>query len=395
MTDRAASPALQPPPGNPRYPLMDSLRGLGALAVVFAHVYYRFTGAPPGHHGYLDDLHNTIIVVVPIFFALSGFLLFRPFLAALASGRRVPSAIVFYRRRVLRVVPAYWLALTVCAIVFPVAAVGAFSHRWWVFYLFGQSFSLTDNFHGIAVAWTLSVDAGFYLVLPGLAWLVARWAPRIGWERAAWRVVVPMLVLGPVVHTLNTFTFASRDLVVFIQKITYALPGETNHFGVGMALAVLTLRERPPRLAQRPALTWFLAGLVFALIAAFFSFNKPYGNLDFRTRFILNDLLTMVFVVLAMLPAAFDVHPGLPRRVLAWPPLLFVGAVSYGLYIWHFPTGQWLLRHGLGPVQAWDYVPRLVTTYAAVLALALVLATASYYVVEPPFLRLKERRRAP
>ncbi len=373
---------------------MDALRGLAALGIVGVHAYNAIhTRAFPGH-GYLDNLAEGLAIGVPVFFALSGFLLFRPALAALARGARPPGALTFWRRRALRILPAYWVALTLTALLVPDAARGAFSDRWWVFYLFGQSFSLTDNFHGLAVAWTLSVEVCFYLVLPALVALVAVAARRVGWERAAWGLIVPLFLLGPVIHFLNTFEFDSRGLVLFIQKITYALPGETNFFAVGMALAVLSVRERTPPLARRPTLTWSLAGLVFALIALAFCFTHPYGGLDFRTRFVGYDLLATAFTALVLLPAAFDLRPGLPRAVLAWPPMVFVGVVSYGLYLWHVPAETWLLDHGLGPVQAWSYVPRVLVTFLVVGAPSLFLATVSHYVVELPFLRRKDRARA-
>jgi peptidoglycan/LPS O-acetylase OafA/YrhL len=121
------SPAVAPPPGNPRFPLFDSLRGIAVLAVVIFHVAF-ITGAlnvrvAGDVLGVLGD------VGVVLFFVISGFLLYRPFVAARAHGRRPPDPVRYARRRALRIVPAYWVALTVLAI-FP-GVVGPFSRDWW------------------------------------------------------------------------------------------------------------------------------------------------------------------------------------------------------------------------------------------------------------------------
>jgi peptidoglycan/LPS O-acetylase OafA/YrhL len=363
---------------------MDALRGAAALSIVVGHSYGL------GGLRLADALVSGVAISVQVFFALSGFLLFRPMLAALARGEPLPSMRTFFRRRILRVVPAYWVALTLGGLLVPAGVPQVFGHHWWVFYFFGQAYSLTDNLHGLAQAWTLSVEASFYIALPLLASVAAALARRVGWERAAWLVVGPLLAVGPAVHVLNTIHFSSSWLVVFVEKITYGLPGEANFFAIGMALAIVSVRGHTPRLALRPTLAWGLAAGVYVLTAALFGFIKQYGGLDFRTRFIANDLLGMVFTGLALLPATFDFGRGMPGAVLRWRPLVFTGMVSYSLYLWHVPVGVWLLRHGLNGIESWSYLPRTVIGIVAVVAPSLVIATVSYRFVELPFLRRKE-----
>lgn len=373
---------------------MDALRGVAALSIVAGHAYNSLH-TQPAEHGYLDNLAEGLAVGVPVFFALSGFLLFRPYLAALNAGHPLPSMRSFFRRRALRILPAYWVALTVCGLLLPDSAPGVFGDRWWVFYLFGQAYSLTDNFDGLAVAWTLSVEVSFYLVLPMLGGLVAVAARWIGWRRSAWLLVGLLIVLGLSVRVLNTIGFEDRGAVVAIQRIVYGLPGEAGFFAVGMALAIVSVGGPTPRLAGRPSLTWALACGVFLLTAAWFAFTHPYGGLDFRTRFVASHVLAMAFTALVLLPAAFEGHRGVPRAVLRWPPLVFTGVVSYGLYLWHVPLEGWLLGNVLGGVQESAFAPRIAVTFAVVLAASLAIAAVRYYVVELPFLRLKDRRARP
>jgi peptidoglycan/LPS O-acetylase OafA/YrhL len=365
---------------------MDALRGMAAVGIVMGHSYGPLSGVT-----LLDNAAGMSGVAVQVFFALSGFLLFRPYVSAFARGEKGPSVRRFLRRRALRILPAYWVALTLAALLFgSVIVPGVFSDRWWVFYGFVQVYSFSDNFRGLGVAWTLCVEVSFYLALPLLAALVRRIGP--------WPVIVPMLVLGPVVHLLNTISFSDPDVIIFIHRIVYALPGECSFFAVGMALAVFSVRETPSPvrwLSERPTVCWGLAAAVYLLACNFLSFTVPVGGLDFRTRFVGVHLAILVIVFLALVPAAFDRRPGVPRTVLEWRPLVFAGAVSYGLYLWHAPVGVWSAGHIIQtPILEWDFAARFPLTFVVTLGGGLLFATISYYVVELPFLRLKDRGRS-
>ena len=128
--DTAPSPAVAPPPGNPRFELFEGLRAVALLAVLVFHVC-AISGAI--NDRVLGDAAAMLGNQGPIlFFVISGFLLYRPFVAARAAGVPAPSIARYARRRILRIVPAYWLALTILAI-WP-GVVGAFSGDWWRYY---------------------------------------------------------------------------------------------------------------------------------------------------------------------------------------------------------------------------------------------------------------------
>ena len=119
-----------------KYPSLDAVRGIAALSVFVYHANHlrplpEFLG-PLASHGNAG---------VPLFFALSGFLIYRPFALRAASGRERTAAGRFYVRRFRRIAPAYWFALTVLA-VFP--GLPQFRDRWWQLYLFGQGFVVRD-----------------------------------------------------------------------------------------------------------------------------------------------------------------------------------------------------------------------------------------------------------
>src|ERR1700730_7463812 len=95
---------VAPPPGNPRFPLLDALRGIGAMWVLFAHVLL-YSGLQGAH---VPLPFRPLGVWLTVFFVLPGFPLYRPFVAAHVSGRSGPRAADYVRRRFLRIVPAVW-----------------------------------------------------------------------------------------------------------------------------------------------------------------------------------------------------------------------------------------------------------------------------------------------
>src|SRR5207248_11441835 len=96
----------------------------------------------------------------------------RPFAAARASGRPRSPTHLYARRRALRILPGYWIVLTILA-AFP-AVVGVFTGHWWRYYGFLQAYFAHSTSSGIPVAWTLGVEVTFYVALPFWAAAVAR-----------------------------------------------------------------------------------------------------------------------------------------------------------------------------------------------------------------------------
>ena len=105
------------------FPCFDGLRAVAAISVVLHHVSY-----PTGKmfKGYFAPFFTHLDIGVAVFFLISGFLLYRPFVAAAFEGRPGPSVRRFFRRRLLRIFPAYWLALIGIIIFFgpPLAGAG-------------------------------------------------------------------------------------------------------------------------------------------------------------------------------------------------------------------------------------------------------------------------------
>src|SRR5581483_3699449 len=107
--------------------------------------------------------------------ALSGLLLTRPYAAAILDGTALPDWRRFYRRRILRIIPAYWVALTATYFwLRPDSATKASGLDRVLHYLFLQIYPANTFQKGISPAWTLAVEMAFYAALPLLALLGAR-----------------------------------------------------------------------------------------------------------------------------------------------------------------------------------------------------------------------------
>ena len=402
----APSPAVAPPPGNPRFPLFDSLRGLAVLAVVVYHVFI-FTGVL-NRRGIGDVVAVAGNVGPILFFAISGFLLYRPWVAARLSEAPPPRTGRYLRRRALRILPAYWLALTVLA-AFP-GIRGVFTEDWWRYYFFLQLYDAQTLALGISVAWTLCVEVTFYLALP--LWATAARRLRLGtgpwsWLRAELAALALLAAVGVAVQVA-----AGREALADIAA--QSLLGQSAWFAVGMALAVVSVasaraegrwRARIQAVAARPELCWAAAiaafaalvlvrrepGGLFGIVAALQT-QQPYP------RILADIALTGLMLGLILAPAVWDAPARLPQRMLAAAPLAWLGLISYGVYLWHLTIAELLILPRMPSHFAADglwltnEIPQGGTPILLVLTLAVAcgVAAASYRFVELPFLRRKE-----
>lgn len=403
------SPATAPPQGNPRFPHCDAVRGLAILAVIVVHA-----GATIYLHG--DSVFKRLVydlfLAVEIFFVLSGFLLYRPFVAARLDGRATPSVRSFARRRILRIVPAYWVALAVLA-AWP-GLTGVYGPHWWAFFGFAYTYLPSTYTQGLPVAWSLSVEVGFYALLPLFVILVGR-LTRGRPIRGALHIEVASLA------TLALLSVAVRTLWVLgvlpLRVAVYSVAGFLDFFALGMFLAVVSAASerglgftRLSRVVARaPWLCWAGALAAYGLLAAVFYvpaaaaaathdwFHIASSALPHALAMSTGRYLAIAIVaVLVVTPAAVGVNGGgLPRRILSWRPLAFLGVISYGVYLWHQPLLGWLAgefgRNG-GP---WLLGNISLTLTLVTFAVSTIIAVASYYIVELPFLRRKEGRWRP
>jgi peptidoglycan/LPS O-acetylase OafA/YrhL len=396
---RAASrppDAVAPPPGHRRFPLFDSLRALAALSVLLVHTSI-FSGALEG--SWYRPLVAHLDIGVTIFFLLSGFLLYRPFLAARVLGSPGIRGRDYARRRFLRIAPAYWLALTVLA-VFP-GVYGVFTGNWWVYYGLLQNYPVYGPVGGceadvlrcgIAPTWSLAIEVGFYAVLPLFALAMGAIV-----RRARLWLGVELAVLGAI--AIVSVWIQGSDLDTDLSRWLFFSPlGRGWWFGLGMGLAAVSVwAERrgsePSWLrwpARRPTLIWTTALALYAGMCLLVLEPRPSLGVRFgvsRAEYIGQYLVFGLIAALILLPAVFgDRDGGLPRRILRHPALAWLGLVSYGIFLWHFPILVGLHDGGVA-----DWWPAMAFPLLALLTLAITIlcAALSYYLVERPLMRWK------
>jgi peptidoglycan/LPS O-acetylase OafA/YrhL len=366
-----------------RFPLMDSLRAIAALSVLAFHAAF-FAGM------YTSDAVLRPYVAqagsgVSVFFVISAFLLYRPFVKARFEGRTGPSVRAYAWRRFLRIVPAYWLALTVVAIWLSLEIVAEPPWHIPLFYGFGQIYTAQTGFAGIGQAWTLCVEVTFYAFLPLWALAVRRlsWRAELAALACLWLLSLAWKLVA--VHHVNPSSLDSGPWLM-------PLPNFLDMFALGMALAGLSARGLPANLERAVSRAWpwwALAAVAYWATAI---------QLDRRTHdaqdvFVLRHELESVVAIALIVPAVFAwERRGAIRRLLAWRPLLYLGLVSYGIYLWHHTLvtkiataiAGWMTDTlGLG-VSA-----RFAVLFALGLAAATAVASVSYYALERPLLRLK------
>lgn len=370
---------VAPPPGNRRFPLVDGLRAIAVLSVVGVHV-----GAESLDYGsLLGRLTMHLNIGVALFFLISGFLLYRPFIAHRAGGPR-PSAVRDYaRRRLLRILPAYWLVVFAVILLPYVSANdgGGLLKQLTLLFTLSESPQWACADCGLTQTWSLGVEATFYAALPLYALLADRIAR--GRSRRQWL----QLELG-LLAALSILTAA----IQFIHWDGYppawfggSLLAYTFWFALGMGMALISVAREG---SERPGSPVGAGALWAAALALYVGicFWLPDTPFLFETAQIFTAYSVFgVICLLVMLPAVLGVAPGgIPARFLALRPVAWIGLVSYGIFLWHIAVIRW--------VNAVDPDLGFIPLLAVVLAITIPIAAASYYVLERPLLRLKYRR---
>jgi peptidoglycan/LPS O-acetylase OafA/YrhL len=370
-----------------RFELVDTMRAFAALSVIAYHVSFYYPTPRPGIWNNVTQRNvGQPITGVVLFFLISGFVLYRPFVRARYSGDRVPALVPYGVRRMARIIPAYWVALAATTVWLGLGEVESV-HGTVKYFGFLQVYgSLSGAVMGLGVAWSLCVEVTFYAALPVIALAMRQFSSR----RSVLRSELVMCgVLGLVSLTWQVAVLRSSLINdTKLRLVMMTLPGSLDLFAAGMALAVVSValeqRSRPPRwleiVDRRPWVPWLLAiGVFFAIPRA--TNISGWGGF---AGYIPAQWLKALACALLLLPTVVG-RPGHGwlRRGLGWRPLVWLGEISYGIYLWHTTLLTKLAPH---------VVPhgRLVTLLAVTLA-TVVFAAASFYLVERPAQRFVRR----
>ena len=387
---------------------LDGLRVVAALAVLVIHVAgvtgLQFNGTP------LSWVVSRGDVGVPIFFALSGALIYRPWADAALAGLPPPSTRRYLWRRTLRILPAYW---AVVVISFLTLDAGAHRPVWeWAQYLF-----LVQNYDphpwwagtgavGLAQMWSLAVEVSFYLLLPAIAaaltWYAGRGRAEIG--RRARRLLAGVTLLGVSSYGLTVLAYYPPSRLWLLDT----LPRLMAWFAAGMAIAVVSAWARMEQQADGPArrfvqavaasggACWLFGALVFVLACTPLTGPESFAV---PTLWQTETKTLMYMVVAAALVASATFRPDektLLRMLLGNRVMRFLGKISYGIFLWQFLVIFAFLGilHLRTVFHGGQYtVPSAAALFLAISALTVGVATVSYYLIERPAQRLYNKGR--
>ena len=376
-----------------RFPLFDGLRAIAAIAVLTFHAgYFASIG---NLHPPLERFWGRLDVGVELFFLISAFLLYRPFVRARLNGQPMPHVGAYAWRRFLRIVPAYWLALTVISVWLGLSYVFTPAHVL-TFYGFGQIYSVWGGLRGIGQAWTLCVEVTFYAFLP--LWALFLRAVPAGDRRRRLTIEIAALVALVILSELYKAWALTRVAPAGLNQGPYLspLPNFLDDFALGMALAVASVwyegraLPAPLALARRfPLACWALALAAFWAVSTQIGFNGYLVQAVSRRTFVEQHALYAAVAFFLLLPAAFgEPGRGVVGRLLPSRLLSYLGLVSYGIYLWHFAVVK-QLEQWLNPLLPGSWYARFAVYLPLTLLGATAIASVSYYVLERPTLSLK------
>lgn len=365
----------------PRLPYFDGLRAIAAFCVIGVHAafYGRFSVA------WVQDFAVQLQAGVQVFFVISGFLMSKPFIAAMLDDRPFSEPGAYARRRFLRLFPAYWAALVITAFVLDQADMRSFSD-WFSQLTLIHAYLPSQFARGLGIAWSLSVEVAFYVFLPFFFLALRAISRRTTPLRALWSGAAG-LFFGGMAFVLWTGSWNRLNIYAW-------LPFELPVFALGIALAILyelRSRSRGPERAMRVAAR--LAGWWWLLAAAMLALSAELWGQEvlFRARHrVGTQVLFTLFGFFMALPVVFATRDrSLLGRALGSRAMTYVGVVSYGVYLWHVQLIVLIQKDWFpGSLLANSAVALFLLT--AILSVGV--ASVSWYALERPALSLRRTR---
>ena len=364
-------------------PAVEGMRACAAMGVVVTHVAFQ-TGHSTGVDG---RLFGRFDLAVAVFFALSGFLLWRGHAAAARDPGlglvQSPRTGHYLRSRVVRIMPAYLVAVVVILSLLPDADHASLT-VWLANLTLTQIYVPLTLTGGLTQMWSLSVEVSFYVALPILA-LLARRIP-VG---ARVPVIAALAILSWAWGWVPLHSGAGNPLnwppAFFSWFAAGMLLAEWVHGGIGL----------PARVVQKKAGRVLMAGIaVVAFGVAASPLAGPEGLIPgTATQFAVKTAMGSLVAFALVAPLVLD-RVGTPHRLLGSTGMVTLGRWSYGLFIWHLAA----LAMVFPVIGTFPFTGRMPTVLVLTLIFGWAIAAVSYALVESPAreaLRRWEKREKP
>lgn len=367
-----------PAAANP-LPALDGLRAVAVLLVMLFHAWFKGPALGEDPRALMQSPFWSAHTAVQLFFVLSGFLLFLPYAQWLLGLRAAPSALAFWRRRALRVGPAFWISLGVLVLAGPLTLPRLGHGVAHVFFVFNFIPGSSEQFND--VYWTMAVEVQFYALLPLLAFAVAAAARRVGVPRALAALTAASLVVSALSAWI-AHRYSPLGLIWYGLAGQYSVTLWMTAFAVGIVAAVVVVAVTRPaqvRLRARLIRPAGLAALVSLIVCVTLVAVPPLRRLPLLTG---NDGLAFGWAF-GVLILGIVLGPSWFRRPLEWRPMRLIGAISYSVYIWHMVIFVRIAPYLTVLPTAWV---RVADGFVLEVALCIPVGYLSYQLTERPFL---------
>ena len=358
---------------------LTGVRAVAALLVVGTHAAYT-TGKYT--HGYWGLVGARLEIGVPIFFVLSGFLLFRPWVKSAMTGGPPPSLSRYARHRVRRIMPAYVITVLIAYVLYHFRDAGPNPGHSWLGLV--RNLTLTQIYsdgylgkylhQGLTQMWSLAVEASFYVVLPLLAYLLLVLICRRSWRpRLLVGTLLAMALISPawlvLVHVDHWFPDGAR----------LWLPTYLAWFLAGMLLAVLqAMGVRCYAFAAIP-----LAVICYVIVSTPIG-GAPTTSPASAWEAVVKTCFFAVIATLAVAPLALDggtAVQGWYARALASRPMVWLGEISYEIFLIHLVTMEFAMDY---VVREHVYTGSMLNLFVVTLVVTIPLAWLLHRVTRVP-----------
>ncbi|HEX2962247.1 MAG TPA: acyltransferase [Ignavibacteriales bacterium] len=336
-------------------PGLDGLRGMAILLVMLFH-----TGIPNFRGGFTG---------VDIFFVLSGFLITSLLLSEATEAGRI-NLKYFYMRRILRLLPALVLMLIIVTLTAQALNLKGSAYTDFtggiITLFYSANLARAFNLHQMGLlshTWSLSIEEQFYMLWPLALIIMLKYVRR---EKRILSVVLFLSVLSWLIRIYLTQSGHTAD------RIFNGLDTRADALLAGCAAAIIRsmgLWTKKVSRLKSPAYAGFILPLLIL-------FNISWSN--HNTFYWVSFLLEFMTAVLIL--HIISDEKSMIKKFLASKPLVWVGSISYGVYLWHDPVFE-VMRY-------WGYSKLSILFSGSIITLGI--ASVSYYLMEKPLLRLKK-----
>jgi peptidoglycan/LPS O-acetylase OafA/YrhL len=377
----------------PSFPGLDTIRAVAAIWVVVTHVGF-WTGFYG--HGLLGALTQRLEAGVAVFFVLSGFLLSYPWLRQLRTGARRDSIGRYALKRVLRIMPVYWVAVVAAVLLVPQND-GTSLPRTVDALLMIDMYKEGLLLEGLTQMWSLATEVAFYVTLPALMALFVTVIAQKQWRPIRMLAGLAVVALGSLIWV----AVAANSFTSWGGWVNQALPGYLGWFAIGIGFAVIDVDRRHATPGHELALTrwcrtaasapwtcWVVAGA--ALFVAGTPILGPVLLVErTSTQLVCRAILFGVVAALVVLPGIFGKPTTVYARIMAHRFLRHLGHISYSLFCCHVIVIAVMFDR----LDLTQFAENMWLVLGAVLVVSLTVSEVLYRVVERPFMRLKNLGR--